>query len=223
MKKILALTLCLILTACSAIPPELLAMLITPTALPPTKVVTPTITPTITPTQPTPTFTFTPTMIGAKPSLTPTVMPTIDLSATVTPTSATSTPGPTMTATVTQKYGGFASVFISVDQIYYGACEPTETIINASVQDMVNVVNMVAFFRLVDKVTLKVTDWNPAMSMQDKGGGTFTLTLRSTDILDYKNYSDVWISYQLVGADKRGDPIARTQIVTNSITLMACP
>ena len=128
-----------------------------------------------------------------------------------------------MTATVTQKYGGFASVFISVDQIYYGACEPTETIINASVQDMVNVVNMVAFFRLVDKVTLKVTDWNPAMSMQDKGGGTFTLTLRSTDILDYKNYSDVWISYQLVGADKRGDPIARTQIVTNSITLMACP
>jgi hypothetical protein len=223
MKKILALTLCLILTACSAIPPELLAMLITPTALPPTKVVTSTITPTITPTQPTPTFTFTPTMIGAKPSLTPTVMPTIDLSATVTPTSATSTPGPTMTATVTQKYGGFASVFISVDQIYYGACEPTETIINASVQDMVNVVNMVAFFRLVDKVTLKVTDWNPAMSMQDKGGGTFTLTLRSTDILDYKNYSDVWISYQLVGADKRGDPIARTQIVTNSITLMACP
>ena len=223
MKKILALTLCLTLAACSAIPPELLAILITPTALPPTKVVTPTITPTITPTQPTPTFTFTPTMIGAKPSLTPTVMPTIDLSATVTPTSATSTPGPTMTATVTQKYGGFASVFISVDQIYYGACEPTETIINASVQDMVNVVNMVAFFRLVDKVTLKVTDWNPAMSMQDKGGGTFTLTLRSTDILDYKNYSDVWISYQLVGADKRGDPIARTQIVTNSITLMACP
>ena len=229
MKKILALTLCLTLAACSAIPPELLAILITPTALPPTKVVTPTITSTITPTLPTPTFTSTPTMIGAKPSptetITPTetVTPTMDLSATVTPTSATDTPGPTMTGTATQKYGGFASVFISVDTIYYGICEPTETIITASVQDTQNVTNMVAFFRLVDKVTLKVTDWNPAISMQDKGGGTFTLTLRATDILDYKKYNDVWVSYQLVGANKRGDPIARTQIVTNSITLMACP
>jgi hypothetical protein len=128
-----------------------------------------------------------------------------------------------MTATATQKYGGFASVFISVAQIYYGACEPTETVISASVQDTLNVVNMVAFFRLVDKVTLKASDWNPAMSMQDKGGGTFTLTLKSTDILDYKKYTGVWISYQLVGADKMGNPIARTQIVTNSITLMACP
>jgi hypothetical protein len=162
-------------------------------------------------------------MIGAKPSPTETVTPTIDLSATVTPTSVTNTPGPTMTATATQKYGGFVSVFISVDQIYYGACEPTETVINASVQDTVNVVNMVAFFRLVDKVTLKATDWNPSMSMQDKGGGTFTLTLKATDILDYKKYNDVWVSYQLVGANKHGDPIARTQIVTNSITLMACP
>jgi len=128
-----------------------------------------------------------------------------------------------MTATAASKYGGFASVFISVDQIYYGACEPTETVITASVQDTQNVTNMVAFFRLVDKVTLKATDWNPAISMQDKGGGTFTLTLRATDILDYKKYNDVWISYQLVGADKKGNPIARTQIVTNSITLMACP
>ena len=223
MKKILALTLCVILAACSAIPPELLSVLFTPTAPPPTKVVTPTITPTITPTLPTPTFTSTPTMIGAKPTPTETVMPTIDLSATVTPTSVTETPGPTMTATVTQKYGGFASVFISVDQIYYGACEPTETVITASVQDTQNVTNMVAFFRLVDKVTLKATDWNPAMSMKDNGGGNFTLTLRSTDIVDYKKYTGVWISYQLVGADKVGNPIARTQIVTDSITLMACP
>jgi hypothetical protein len=223
MKKILALTMCLILAACSAIPPELLSVLYTPTAPSPTKVVTPTITPTITPTQPTPTFTFTPTLIGAKPSPTATVMPTIDLSATVTPTSVTDTPGPTMTATATQKYGGFASVFISVDQIYYGACVPNETVITASVQDPQNVTNMVAFFRLVDKVTLKATDWNPSMAMQDKGGGTYTLTLRSTDLLDYTKYSGVWISYQLVGADKKGNPIARTQIVTNSITLMACP
>jgi hypothetical protein len=223
MKKILALSLCLILAACSAIPPELLSMLYTPTAPSPTKVVTPTITPTITPTQPTPTFTFTPTLIGIKPSSTVTVMPTIDLSATVKPTITTDTPGPTMTATATQKYGGFASVFISVDLIYYGACEPKETVITASVQDPQNVTNMVAFFRLVDKVTLKATDWNPSMSMQDKGGGTYSLTLRSTDLLDYKKYSGVWISYQLVGADKKGNPIARTQIVTNSITLMACP
>jgi hypothetical protein len=150
-------------------------------------------------------------------------MPTIDLSATVTPTSVTGTPGPTMTATATQKYGGFASVFISVDQIYYGVCEPTETLISASVQDAQNVTNMVAFFRVVDKVTLKATDWYPAMSMQDKGGGTYALTLKSTDFLDYKKYNDVWISYQLVGANKHGDPIARTQIVTDSITLMACP
>jgi len=223
MKKILALTLCLILTACSAIPPELLAVLISPTAPPPAKIVKPTMTPTIMPTLPTPTFTFTPTMIGVKPSPTETVMPTIDLRATATPVSITDTPGPTMTATATQKYGGFASVFISVDQIYYGACEPTETVITASVQDAKNVTNMVAFFRLVDKVTLKVTEWNPSMSMQDKGGGTYTLTLKSTDILDYKKYNDVWISYQLVGADKIGNPIARTQIVTDSITLRACP
>lgn len=222
MKKILTLILCLTLTACSAIPPELISLLITPT-IPPTKMVTPTRTPTITPTLPTPTFTLTPTLIGAKPTPTATVTSTIDLSATVTPTMATDTPGPTMTATATQKYGGFASVFISVDQIYYGACEPNETVITASIQDVQNVTNMVAFFRLVDKVTLKATDWNPAMSMQDKSGGTYTLTLRATDLLDYQKYNDVWISYQLVGANKHGDPIARTQIVTNSITLMACP
>jgi hypothetical protein len=222
MKKILALTLCLALAACSAIPPELMAMLITPTT-PPTKAVTPTITPTITPTLPTPTFTSTPTMIGAKPTPTETATPTLDPSATVTPTSVTGTPGPTMTGTATQKYGGIASVFVSVDTIYYGACEPNETIITASVQDTVNVVMMVAFFRVVDKATLKAADWIPAISMQDKGGGTYTLTLRATDILDYQKYNDVWISYQLVGANKVGDPIARTQIVTNSITLMACP
>jgi hypothetical protein len=223
MKKILTLTLCMILAACSAIPPELLAVFVTPTAPPPTKVVTLTVRPTITPTLPTPTFTSTPTMIGAKPSPTETFTPTMDLSATLTPTSVTDTPGPTMTGTAAPKYGGFASAFISVDTIYYGACEPVETVITASVQDTQNVTNVVAFFRIVDKTTLKAADWNPAISMQDKGGGTFTLTLRATDILDYKKYNDVWVSYQLVGANKRGDPIARTQIVTNSITLRACP
>lgn len=223
MKKILPLILCLILAACSAIPPELLSVLYTPTAAPPTKVVTATITPSITPTRPTPTFTYTPTLIGAKPSPTETVTPTIDSSATATLISSTETPGPSMTPTVTQKYGGFASVFISVNQIYYGECEPTETVITASVQDTNNAASMVAFFRLVDKQTIKAADWNPPFSMKDNGGGTFSLTLRSIDILDYKKYTDAWVSYQLVAADKNGDPIARTQIVTNSITLMACP
>ena len=223
MKKILPLVLCLILVACSAIPPELLSVLYTPTAPPPTKVVTATITPTITPTQPTPTFTFTPTLIGAKPSPTETATPTIDSSATATRLGPTETPGPTMTATAVQKYGGYASVFISVNKIYYGECEPTETVISASVMDTKNVVSMVAFFRLVDKQTLKAGDWNPSFNMTNAGGGTFTFTLKSIDILDYRKYTDVWVSYQLVGADKNGDPIARTQITTNSISLMACP
>jgi len=88
---------------------------------------------------------------------TETVTPTMDLSGNGHTYKRNRHARPNMTGTATQKYGGFASVFISVDTIYYGICEPTETIITASVQDTQNVTNMVAFFRLVDKVTLKVT------------------------------------------------------------------
>lgn len=222
MKKIITLAFCLILVACSAIPPELLSVVYTPTSPPPTKAVTATMTLTITPTLPTPTFTLTPTLIGAKPTPTDTLEPTVDLSATVTPVPSTATQGPTRTPTQTQKYGGFASVFISTKEIYYGECDPRETIITATVQDPDRVTNVVAFFRFVDKQTSKATDWMPAMSLQDKGGGTYSMTLKSTWLVDYQKYNGFWVAYQLVSADKKGNPIGRTQIVDNSITLLAC-
>lgn len=228
MKKIFTLFVALILAGCSALPPELMAQFYTPTPLPPTREVTATTTPSITPTRPTPTFTFTPTLIGQKPTPTETgAASTMDLTATldvpllkdVTETSAPAGPLPSI-----EQLGGFASALISERQIYYGACDlPRETIITATVQNPKDITSVLAFFRFVNKKTGGYTAWSPAMAMQNRGGGTFTMTLNATDLPNYSQFSDVWIAYQLVSVNKNGNPVGRTSIINESITLLACP
>jgi hypothetical protein len=222
MKKTIAIILCLMLAGCSAIPPELLSVIYTPTIPPPTKAVTPTRTPTITPTRPTPTFTSTPTLSGVTPTDTQQPTPTIDLSATVTVVIPTETRVATETPTPPGKYGGFSSVYIEPTAIFFGTCEPTETTITTTVQNYGDVASVWLYVRLADKTSKNETTWNLPMTLQDKGGGTFTTVLRSKDIVDASKFPSAWIVYQLVSANAHGDPIGRTQVFGNGLSLSAC-
>lgn len=228
MKKTMILLLGLIVSGCSALPPDWTAQFYTPTSPPPMKAVTATITPSVTPTRPTPTFTFTPTLIGQRidPSNVA-ATPTIDLSAAplqVMPALTLETPTAAGSPPSAEQPGGFSSVFISVRTIHHGDCDlPKETVITATVQKPKDVTSALAFFRIVNKQTLGYTEWTPAMAMESKGGGTYLITLNGTDLPHYKEFSDVWIAYQFVAVNARGNPVGRTSIVTDSMTLMECP
>lgn len=216
-KTPLILVLGLFLTSCSY------AILLPPTPTPPpptlsptdTVYVTPSSTPTLTPTQPTPTFTGTPTLIYAGPTAT-----------------ASNTPEPTSTLALiatksplilAPRSDAFASVSISTNAIFWGACKPSSVQVKTEVVGGLGTHTVLLFLRLKDKNSDRATEWGAGAIMDSIGNRTFTYTVTLQALTHYTEFKSAWVQFQLVGTDRALHVTGRTQQFLENLSIGPCP
>jgi hypothetical protein len=221
MKKISVLLICaVLLSACSMTLDQFLGRPATSTPAP-TFTNTPTDMPTFTPTVPTPTFTVTPTLAGQKKKTsTPNASPTLLI---FTPLSVTSLPSTTPVVLVTQvKMPGFFSISVSDEAFYKGTeCLPLSVKFTAQVADPVNVAFVLLFVRFKSKQTGTTSEWT-SITMQNVGVGTFSHELIPSEMKAVNSFENAWVQYQLVATDTNSNPIGRTDVFSERLTLFEC-
>jgi hypothetical protein len=219
-KKIFPLTaVCASLIACSFSIQGIPGFSATPTQPPPpapTETIVFTETPTLTPILPTFTFTFTPTYIGAD-KLTPTGTPEL-VAETPSPTGTPAAPNP---LTPTYQMDGFTAIQLSTNVIYEKGCAPEEVQFTAQVTSPANVAFVVLFVRFKSSVTGAVSEWT-SITMENRGAGTFTHTLKAENMKGYGLYKNPTIQYQLVPTDLSRNILGRTQIFDGLLSLRVC-
>jgi len=222
MRKLLPLSLLVVfLLACSMSDLPLPGMAATP--LPLTETFTPLPTSTFTPEVP-PTFTSTPTLIGAKPTLPPseTPIPT-DQILFITPATSTALPLlPTDTPTPRALGEGFLSMEQSTDLFHWGSCDPYLAKITVQMAEPERVVSVVLFFKFRNRGTGGETGWNQGFSLEDMGGGTYSITLDGRQMGMYDPQPN-WVIFQIVATDKNTNEVARSLVFSQDLTLDKCP
>jgi hypothetical protein len=118
--------------------------------------------------------------------------------------------------------GGFASVDLSVGNIFYGVCKQNYTKMTIQVDHPEDVRRVYIFFRLESgKKPGDTTKWYGSITDND-GGGYFRYTLRANNIPERKNFLRAWVNYQFVAEDAEGEIIGRSQVFTRTLTLEPC-
>jgi len=208
-KQVIWVCFALVLQACSA-----LALFPSPaptsTHTPiPTLTKTPTIT--LTPTRTiTPTPRNTATLIGGFPTYTPVI-----LVSAAPPTSA-------FTPTPIVPTGGFESVSLTEERIYWGICKPRYVDMTVKVEFPEDVNKVYIFFRLESaKKPGDTTPWSG--SITDKGAsGNYSYRLWASHIPERRNFIKAWVHYQFVAADENENIVGRTRVYTRDLTLEPC-
>jgi hypothetical protein len=182
----------------------------------PTFTNTPTNVPTFTPTVPTPTFTVTPTLIGQK---TRTSIPEL----TSTPLPVTPLPSITPVSLVPQvKMPSFVSISVSNPEFYKGKeCPPSSVIFTAQAGSP-NVVFVVLFVRFKSKLTGTTSEWTSITMQSSNIPGSFTHELVPLEMKALDYFENAWVQYQLVSTDANSNPIGRTDIFDERLTLLEC-
>jgi len=177
----------------------------------PSPTITQTATITLTPTRTiTPTLRNTATLISGFPTYTPVV-----LVSAVPPTSA-------FTPTPIVPTGGFASVTISEQRIYWGVCKPHFVDMTVQVEYPEDVNKVYIFFRLESaKKPGDTTPWTG--SITDKGAlGYYSYRLWANHIPERRNFLKAWVHYQFVAEDENQIVIGRTRVYSRDLTLEPC-
>jgi CSLREA domain-containing protein len=152
---------------------------------------------------PTPRATFTPTP-AARPL--PTITPTL-------------TPTPSVTVAALR----FLQPKYSTDHFYYygGGCGPEQVQLQIGVSDPAQVFSMGLFVRSKDKTSGEMKPWSGGFAMTPLGGGIYSFTLLSEDVLGYNAFVEAWLLYQFVANDSGGNPILHSAVFSD-ITLSRC-
>jgi len=219
-KNSILLIFAVLLSACSMTVDQFLGRPATSTPAP-TITNTPTDAPTFTPIVPTSTFTPTPTLVGQK-----TKTPTSDFTPTqliLTQLVVTPLPSSTPVTLVPQvSMEGFVSVSISEDAFYKGKdCLPVSTKFTAQVADVAGTSFVVLFVRFKSKQTGTTSEWT-SITMQNVGVGTFSHELIPMEMKAVNSFENAWVQYQLVATDTNSNPIGRTDVFSERLTLFEC-
>ncbi|MBI5964272.1 MAG: hypothetical protein HY863_12410 [Chloroflexi bacterium] len=210
----------ILLQACSSLPFQRVANTAAPTATvtltrPPTATPPATITPTITPS---PTILHFPTQDPNLPTATFIPVPIFIGSQTAT---SAPLPGVTPFSTIFVPGGGFYSVEISENRIFWGGCKPNKAKVIAKVEDPKEVVSVVIFVQLKSALKEDYTPWSTGDVMFNYRDGTFSYTLQGNEIEGHNNYRASLIRFQLVAVNDAGKEIGRT-IIYQLIGLSPC-
>lgn len=118
--------------------------------------------------------------------------------------------------------GGFESVEISQNNIFYGVCNPNFTRMTVRVENPQEVRRVYIFFRLESgKKPGDTTPWTGSTTFDD-GGGYYLYTLRANNIPERGNFLKAWVHYQFVAEDANGELIGRTPVYTRNLVLEPC-
>ena len=170
----------------------------------------PTPIPSVTPLPPT--ATLAPTL--PPPTEAPTQAPAQAPTEEAAPAEATAT-GPIH---IDPKFNGqsFENITISTDKFSLN-CKPKEIAFDAYSTD-VYIVRTDLYIRIRDKHSTAPEPWGLAGTMQTDGGNHFWMTLRGDQVkADLRKYQG-WFDFQLVGINKLGDVVDRTEKITDLVT-----
>lgn len=174
--------------------------------------------PTETPVLPTQTFTLTPTLIGYK-----TITPTSEFTETppFSPTVPVTLAIPN-TATLPVQMEGFASVTISLNEIYKAkGCEPSVVRVTAQAANPVKAAYVLLFARFKSLRAERAAKWTK-IDMQPVGAGTFIHDLSSDQMLEDAYFESSWIEYQIVSTNQAGVENGRTDIFKERLKMLKC-
>jgi len=222
MRKILFISLALMLAACGVVQPvqqELPTPIIATvlvTVIAPTEVVPPTAVPPteVPPTAVPPTETLVPTL-APQPTE---ILPTPDTSAAantsdIVPVNVDNTLGK----------GVFTNITFSSD-LFSMRCYPREITINITA-NLPEIVDAVMYYRVIDNPAgLYPSEWqNVGEMVSDKKGG-FSKVFTGLDVNPNLRLDKAWIDFQFIGINKGGAVVDRTQKIERLVTyLKDCP
>ena len=111
-----------------------------------------------------------------------------------------------------------------LDKFYYGgsSCGARENTISAEVTHADDAYAAILFIRFYDKEAGGITKWDSGRAMGQKSDGHFSATLISNQIPNYNAYDFALMEYQIVVQDKKGNYLARSDVI-KKVTLERCP
>jgi hypothetical protein len=201
MKKLLFLVLIVALTACSAP--------VTPAPQAPA------------PTQPPVVITVVveatsaPAVAPAATEVPPAAAPTATEVPAAAPTTAPAVVENAPTATMPPAVGGDMLVNITRDSDHFSLkCSPSQIVFTATSASPY-IIDVVIYYRMVDKLTGMSSQWYAGPTMDKDGKGNFTRTFSALDIKDdVRVRENAWFEYQFVGTAKDGNVVWRSDKTT---------
>lgn len=219
MKKILLITLSILLAACGVVQPvqqELptpIVQTVVVTVIAPTEIVPPTALPTATiPPTVAPTETLVPTL-APQPTE---VLPTVD--------SATSNTDIVAVQVDNQLGKGvFTNITFSSDTVSL-RCFPREMKISITA-NLQEIVDAVIYYRVIDNPNaLYPSEWQNLGEMETDKKGNFFFTFKGETVHPNLRLDKAWIDFQFIGINKGGAVVDRTQKIERLVTyLKECP
>jgi hypothetical protein len=96
-------------------------------------------------------------------------------------------------------------------------CPPTQITFTATVNDpAITAVDF--YFRMEDRKGTTITEWKNFGRMEAMGNGNFSLTMLGESIHPDLRMALAWFDFQLVGTNKLGQVVGRTEKIVQSIT-----
>ncbi|MBI9046440.1 MAG: Ig-like domain-containing protein [Anaerolineaceae bacterium] len=149
---------------------------------------------------------------------TPTLTSTLSASMTATQTEEVT---PTYTTTATLE-GLIFNVEVSEHNIFYGGCEPRQTMFNVEVSNPEGVANVMLFTRIQNQSTSERTEWGAGVfTMNTLGEGSYRLPVVIDTIPDYDLYLESILEYQLVAVDSDNEVLGRSMTFSD-IFILPC-
>ncbi len=219
MKKILLITMSILLAACGVVQPVQqeqptpVIQTVVVTVIPPTEIVPPTAVPTEIPPTAVPTETLVPTLPPQPTEALPTVDP------------ATSNNGlvPVNVGNDLGK-GVFINITFSSDTVSL-RCFPREMQITIT-PNLQDIREAVMYYRIVDKPAgLYPSEWQNLGEMQEDSNGNFIFTFKGETIHpNFRVLEEAWIDFQFIGINRGGGVVDRTQKIERLVTYYKdCP
>ena len=226
MRKLIILLLAFALTACGAVP-------VSPTAAPTQEVVQPTqtaavilqtvvvtVVPTDAPTE-VPTNTAVPTEVP--PTAVPATQPPAATEAVVAPTQAQAAASGALTIDNSLGAGWFSNITVSGNNLAL-RCQQYKELTFTVVPTDKSITEVQFFYRIEDRATAAVFDWQNLGKMLPDGSGNFKLTLAGDAIKADFRKPNAWLDFQFVGLSKSGGVVGRSEKVVQQINYMFdCP
>ena len=222
MRKVIFISLALLLAACGTAQPTQQLVAPTPiiatvlvTVIAPTEIVPPTAVP---PTEVPPT---------EVPPPTETLVPTTAPQPTeVLPTLAATTSGSELKQVLVPNElgkGVFTNITFSSD-LFSLRCYPREITINITA-NLPDIVKAVMYYRVIDNPAgLYPSEWQNVGEMKSDKKGNFSLVFTGLDVHENLRLDKAWIDFQFIGLNKGGAAIDRTQKIERLVTyLKDCP
>ena len=224
MKRFLILILIFVmaLTACDALSSPTEAPPAAPTSVPPTAevvVVTVEVPVEVTaqPTEAPPTAVPTETQPPAPTEAPPTAVPPTEAA----PAQSSSSEGPIMVDA--SLWGGYFKDVTYSNASLSLRCPPKQITITGTVTDPA-ITTVQFYYRIEDRKGTDISEWKNVGRMDPTGNGNYTITISGEDVHPDLRKALAWFDFQLVGLNKGGAAVGRTEKIVALVTYtIDCP